>query len=114
MLSDANGFQFHASGQYNHRPWTSQLEKDFTRFIANHSDFVYDRHFYYVDFSSHGQDSPTYFNVVRDPIERFVSAFNYARREKRWAGKPERPPQASILRITKSKTKAESFFHKRL
>ena len=36
---------------------------------------------------------PSWVNNVRDPIDRFVSQFNYLRTEKRWAKQLQRPPK---------------------
>ena len=36
---------------------------------------------------------PSWVNVVRDPIDRFVSRFNYLRTEKRWTDRLQRPPK---------------------
>ena len=97
FLAKKNGFEFFVSGRYSFRPWAKEEESIFVDAIVNqHKPFVYDRHFYHVDFALYGvrpQDAPAYVNLVRDPIERFVSYFHYMRRENRWEGKLDKPPQ---------------------
>ncbi|KAL1132820.1 hypothetical protein AAG570_010772 [Ranatra chinensis] len=34
----------------------------------------FDRHVYFINFTSHGQQSPTYLNLVRDPIQKLISS----------------------------------------
>ena len=36
---------------------------------------------------------PTWINVVRDPVDRFVSTFHFLRSENRWTDKPHIPPK---------------------
>ncbi|KAG0695014.1 Uronyl 2-sulfotransferase [Chionoecetes opilio] len=45
----------------------------------------YDRHLYYVNFTAEGGERPVYINVVRDPVERFISSFYYRRSRERLA-----------------------------
>ncbi|XP_077866541.1 uronyl 2-sulfotransferase-like [Saccoglossus kowalevskii] len=40
---------------------------------------VYLRHFHYIDFMKFGVKQPLYINIIRDPIERFVSGYYYRR-----------------------------------
>ena len=37
-------------------------------------------HFHFFDFSEFGAKNPIYFNVVRDPVARFISYYYYARK----------------------------------
>ena len=36
---------------------------------------------------------PSWVNMVRDPIDRFVSRFSFLRTKKRWTGRLQRPPK---------------------
>ena len=101
-LSRQYNFTHHSSPRYNHRLWTVRAEEEFAKVfhdqVSNDLPFVYDRHFYFVDFTSYGfsrEEAPVYFNLVRDPIERFVSAFHYRRSPKRWKDKQDTPPQVN-------------------
>ncbi|XP_069691141.1 uronyl 2-sulfotransferase-like [Periplaneta americana] len=40
---------------------------------------TFDRHVYFLNFSQFDRQSPTYINLVRDPIEKAASRFYYAR-----------------------------------
>jgi len=43
----------------------------------------YDRHVYYVDFPEEGSPvRPMWFSVIRDPVEKYISRFNYLRKAK--------------------------------
>ncbi|XP_050689900.1 heparan sulfate 2-O-sulfotransferase pipe-like [Eriocheir sinensis] len=45
----------------------------------------YDRHLYYTDFEEQGAQRPAYINLVREPVERFISSFYYRRSKERLA-----------------------------
>ncbi|XP_078481853.1 uronyl 2-sulfotransferase-like isoform X2 [Ciona intestinalis] len=45
--------------------------------LGNTTMFV--RHLYYVDFRRFGFQQPTYLNVIRDPVERYISAYYFNR-----------------------------------
>uniref|UniRef100_A0A1B6DBH8 Sulfotransferase domain-containing protein n=1 Tax=Clastoptera arizonana TaxID=38151 RepID=A0A1B6DBH8_9HEMI len=40
---------------------------------------TFDRHVYFVNFTSFGRQSPTFLNLVRDPIDKATSRFYYSR-----------------------------------
>lgn len=45
----------------------------------------YDKHVYFVDFGRFGAPvHPTWFSMVRDPVEKFVSRFHYHRQMGRY------------------------------
>lgn len=47
---------------------------------------LYDRHIYYVEVSDFAKrtrlKTPTWFSMIRDPVDKFVSRFNYLRKRK--------------------------------
>ena len=40
---------------------------------------IYYSHFFFVDFNEFGVEKPVYFNMIRDPIDRFVSYYYFRR-----------------------------------
>jgi len=43
----------------------------------------FDRHVHYVDFEEHASSAqPLWFSVIRDPVEKYISRFNYMRKGK--------------------------------
>ncbi|XP_039272317.2 uronyl 2-sulfotransferase-like [Styela clava] len=55
----------------------------------------YERHLLYVDFDMYPESlRPVYINIVRDPIERFVSHFNYEKYGDASRNKSRSPPKA--------------------
>lgn len=47
--------------------------------VEKGSDFSYSEHMTFINFTSYNVSRPIYVNMVRDPIERFASAFYYRR-----------------------------------
>ena len=43
---------------------------------------VFDRHVHFIQFEDFGEENPLYFNLLRDPVDRFVSNFWWRRNEK--------------------------------
>ena len=53
------------------------------------------RHVYFVDTGAYDIDPkarPLWVNMVRDPVDRFVSLFYFLRSKKRWQDREEKPP----------------------
>ena len=42
--------------------------------------WLFDRHLHFVDFTSYNRTTPLYINVVRKPVDRFLSKYYYRRR----------------------------------
>lgn len=48
-------------------------------FHSQPTPFVYSRHVYFIDFSVFESPQPVYINLVRDPVDRFVSNYYFKR-----------------------------------
>ena len=87
--------------QYNSPPWEQQqLAETLTSFSK---PTVWVRHYNFLDFDSFGLASPTWVNLVRDPVERVISNFYYRRAgwnivEKKLAFPDEPLPDPEFLR----------------
>lgn len=61
------------------RMFDRSQKKDLAKiFCENDADIIYTRHLYFTNFSEFGCNIK-YFNVVRDPVTRFVSRYNWYR-----------------------------------
>jgi len=67
----------------------SQLQRQKQQLLA------LDRHVYFVQTEDYRQTpvDPVWINMVRDPVDRFVSLFYFLRSKKRWQDKEEVPPE---------------------
>ena len=57
----------------------SQLLAEIDRFNRS-KGWLFDRHLHFVDFTSYNRSNPLYINVVRKPVDRFLSKYYYRRR----------------------------------
>ena len=80
-IARRNGFSFFHSKQFIHTFLSRTKQEEAVRNISQDMSrahrWMYDRHLYFIDFSQFGFPNPTYINVVRDPVDRFVSGFYY-------------------------------------
>ena len=94
-MSTRHNFTYKSSTVFWIQSQTVDQEMDFLyRYFTNAEPYAMDRHVYFVDAASYGVPEavlPNWINVVRDPIERFVSSFHYLRQTKRWKNKPKPP-----------------------
>ncbi|XP_043219557.1 heparan sulfate 2-O-sulfotransferase pipe-like isoform X2 [Amphibalanus amphitrite] len=52
---------------------------------------IFDRHVYYIDFAEFNRSEPIYINLIRHPVQRFISFFHYLRLDKRYKKATQRP-----------------------
>ena len=80
-LSRRNGFHHAHSTVYNKRHLNSteqeQLVAKVMKLSKRKKPYLFDRHVHMLNFTEFGYPQPTYINIVRDPVERFVSAYYY-------------------------------------
>ena len=56
---------------------------------------VWDKHLYFIDTSLYDlKFKANWINIVRDPIERYISEFYFLREPSRWEYQDEKPPQS--------------------
>lgn len=79
-LSKKNGFNFYTSPISNiTRPKILDLMDEIRLIESLPEPALYTRHIHFVNFPKFGLQQPVYINVIRDPIERFVSQFYFKR-----------------------------------
>nr|XP_039252432.1 uronyl 2-sulfotransferase-like [Styela clava] len=79
VLGSMKGFKVLSSNDVaNVHPNSTEVEKEMKKissFIKKPT--LYDRHIHYLDFKAFGLEEPIYINMIRDPIRRFSSQYNY-------------------------------------
>ncbi|KAI1294686.1 Uronyl 2-sulfotransferase [Halotydeus destructor] len=80
-LSKRNNFSHVTSHVYDKRLLSPVEQVEMFRELTNHSydRLSYDRHFYFIDFTTFGEHSVKYINMVRDPVDMVISSFHYRR-----------------------------------
>ena len=74
-----NNFYLIGQGTPNLRMFDSSQKKELADiFCESSEDIIYTRHLYFTNFTELGCNV-SYFNVVRDPVRRFVSRYNWYR-----------------------------------
>ncbi|XP_039274825.2 uronyl 2-sulfotransferase-like [Styela clava] len=77
-LKRANKFQVEKSKVYTNRRLTGEdLKKEKELLIGLTPPTFYERHIFHINFEEYNDKKPILINMVRDPIERFVSHFSY-------------------------------------
>lgn len=72
-----------------------ELHRVLIEMPKNFSAVLYNRHFYFANFETLSgcemMPKMNWINMIRDPIDRFVSRFHYVRSLKRWGNVQPRP-----------------------
>ena len=83
QLGRKNGFLSKAVFQNGEKPErTLSEQKDFMRELqgyAKDNRVLFTRHQYFIDFSPFDWAEPVYMNLIRDPVDRFVSFYYFSR-----------------------------------
>ncbi|XP_065837792.1 uronyl 2-sulfotransferase-like [Oscarella lobularis] len=80
VLADRNDFVLATSDINNQKAITVQEQIDLVNYIYQLPiPFIYSRHLFFIDFQKYGALPLVHINIIRDPIERFVSNFYYKR-----------------------------------
>ena len=87
LQSDVYNFTYYPSDSYWDRVNSVKNEMELIQFLKNYpTDYlIYDQHTYFIDIDAYDKEfKVNWINIVRDPIERFISEFYYNRQEERW------------------------------
>ncbi|KAG1699650.1 Heparan sulfate 2-O-sulfotransferase 1 [Nymphon striatum] len=80
-LGKRNKFNHFTSNLYHKRHLTVKEQLKFVKKIKRmKAPMSMDRHIYYINFTQYEMTQPLYINVIRDPVERLISAFYYVRK----------------------------------
>lgn len=85
-LSHKLNFEHTSSSIFDARQLDQDEQQDLVHNLTtmtNHHTLSYDRHIYYTNFTMFDAPAPVYVNMVRDPVERFISSFYYRRSAER-------------------------------
>nr|XP_039252535.1 uronyl 2-sulfotransferase-like [Styela clava] len=79
VLGNMKGFEvFNSKDVTNDHPNLTEVEKEMRKISRfNKKPTIYDRHIHFLDFKAFGLEEPIYINMIRDPIQRFSSQYNY-------------------------------------
>ena len=67
----------HSSDYSNDHPSNEEMQEEMKKISELKAPAFYNRHIHFLDFKKFGYKEPIYINMVRDPIERFQSQYNY-------------------------------------
>lgn len=77
-IAASNLFNSEGSTDYSHpHPKNELMLQEMEKIAHLKTPTFYNRHIHYLDFKKHGLKSPIYINMLRDPVDRFVSHYNY-------------------------------------
>ena len=85
-------FFFPHTYRYASHSWDTVAEENFCKTMTGHSgkvnkQYVHEGHLYFINCPNQEPDHKiSWINVVREPIERFISMYNYIRRSTRFKG----------------------------
>ncbi|XP_043076468.1 uronyl 2-sulfotransferase-like [Puntigrus tetrazona] len=86
MLADRHEFTLISSDIHNKTRLTKREQENLIRNISTTPQpFLYTRHVHFLNFSRFRTDEPVHINVIRDPINRFLSNY-FFRRFGDWRG----------------------------
>lgn len=81
-LAKKNHFNYFWSRLYDEKHVNTSEQKDWLRTIAYLTEpYIYDRHIHFVNFTQYGYSMPIHINLIRDPVNRFESAYYYLRKQ---------------------------------
>lgn len=77
-IATANNISVAASTVYHEEhPAENQVLEEIKKIVGLKPPTIYNRHIHYVDFEKRGFPQPIYINLIRDPVSRYQSHYNY-------------------------------------
>ena len=77
-MSKHNNFTFRGSKVYRKSVLAEEDQMTWVNEIDHYKKpLIYERHIWFVNFPSFNRDMPLYINLIRTPVERFISWFYY-------------------------------------
>lgn len=103
-MSQRNQFRSLINRHYASYSKTKVQEQQFVKRISGlelqGAKTLLDGHFYFVNCQHYLQDARwVWFNMVRHPVDRFISDFYYLRSYERWKDIKEKPPKVSKITL---------------
>ena len=79
-LSKLDNYTFSLSRNFeDEHPSEDQMLKEMKTISELKPPVFYNRHIHFLDFKKYGYEEPIYINIIRDPVERFSSQYNYVK-----------------------------------
>ncbi|XP_069829883.1 uronyl 2-sulfotransferase isoform X2 [Dendropsophus ebraccatus] len=86
ILSEKHGFNLVTSDIHNKTRLTKSEQRELIRNISTaEQPYLFTRHVHFLNFSRFGAEQPVYINIIRDPVNRFLSNY-FFRRFGDWRG----------------------------
>nr|XP_006080350.1 uronyl 2-sulfotransferase isoform X2 [Bubalus bubalis] len=86
ILSEKHGFNLVTSDIHNKTRLTKNEQMELIKNISTaEQPYLFTRHVHFLNFSRFGGDQPVYINIIRDPVNRFLSNY-FFRRFGDWRG----------------------------
>ncbi|XP_069091284.1 uronyl 2-sulfotransferase [Pleurodeles waltl] len=86
ILSEKHGFNLVTSEIHNKTRLTKSEQMELIRNVSTaEQPYLFTRHVHFLNFSRFGAEQPVYINIIRDPVNRFLSNY-FFRRFGDWRG----------------------------
>ena len=95
QVNETDLFAYEQVYEYWHRANSKAEEEEMVKeWKEIQNTTVWEKHLYFIDTSRYDLEfKANWINIVRDPIDRYISEFYFLRRASRWAYQADRPPQ---------------------
>ena len=95
QVNETDLFAYERAYEYWHRANSKAEEEEMVKeWKEIQNTTIWEKHLYFIDTSRYDLEfKANWINIVRDPIDRYISEFYFLRRASRWAYQADRPPQ---------------------